>query len=221
MKILDVPQTGTVGETVTYQSRFGIIRRQKVIPRDPRTALQLDRRTAFQRARQFWGTFTDEQFLAWNTLASTRRTHPVLGQSSGLSGYELAVQINVHLATFGLPMVPTPSPVPVFPDNPVLGLNITRAGNAVSLELPLSAQPVQYIVVLGARPQSPGVSYVDHYSILGLLPDPEDGVCDITDLYLAKFHLLPAGKRIFIRTVQQINGWRDLPKTISGRIPAQ
>jgi hypothetical protein len=221
MKILDVPQTGSVGETVTYQSRFGIIRRQKVIPRDPRTALQLDRRTAFQRARQFWGTFTDEQFAAWNTLASTRRTHPVLGQSSGLSGYELAVQINVHLATVGLPMTPTPSPVPVFPDNPVLGLNLTNIGGAVSLELPLSAQPVQYIVVLGARPQSPGVSYVDHYSILGLLPDPEGGVCDITDLYLAKFHLLPAGKRIFIRTVQQINGWRDLPQTIFARILAQ
>ena len=221
MKILDVPQTGTVGETVTYQSRFGIIRRQKVIPRDPRTPLQLDRRTVFQRARQFWGTLTDEQFLAWNTLASTRRTHPVLGQSSSLSGYELAVQINVHLATLGLPMLPTPSPVPVFPANPVVGLNITRGGGAVSLKLPLSAQPVQYIVVLGARPQSPGVSYVDHYSILGLLPDPEGGVCDITELYLAKFHLLPVGKRIFIRTVQQINGWRDLPQTISARILAQ
>ena len=221
MKILDVSQTGSVGETVTYQSRFGIIRRQKVIPRDPRTPLQLDRRTAFQQARQFWGTLTDEQFAAWNTLARTRQTHPVLGQSSNLSGYELAVQINVHLATIGLPMTPTPSPVPVFPANPVVGLNITRGGGAVSLKLPLSAQPVQYIVVLGARPQSPGVSYVDHYSILGLLPDPEGGVCDITDLYLAKFHLLPVGKRIFIRTVQQINGWRDLPKTISARILAQ
>ena len=123
------------------------------------------------------------------------------------------------MATVGLPMLPTPSPVAVFPDNPVLGLNITRAGGAVSLKLPLSAQLVQYIVVLRARPQSPGVSYVDHYSILGLLPEPEGGLCDITDLYLAKFHLLPAGKRIFIRTVQQINGWRDLPKTISARIP--
>jgi hypothetical protein len=101
-----------------------------------------------------------------------------------------------------------------------LGLNITRAGGAVSLELPLSAEPVRYIVVLGARPQSPGVSYVDHYSILGLLPDPEGGLCDITELYLAKFHLLPAGKRIFIQTVQQINGWRDLPKTVSARILA-
>jgi hypothetical protein len=220
MKIRDVPQTGSVGETVTYPSRFGLIRRRKVIPRDPRTGPQIDRRTAFQRARHFWGTFTDEQFLAWNTLASTRQTHPVLGESSNLSGYELAVQINVHLATVGLPMVSTPSPVPVFPANPVAGLNITNIGGDVSLKLPLSAQPVQYIVVFGARPQSPGVSYVDHYTILGLLPDPEGGVCDITDLYLAKFSLLPAGQRIFIRTVQQINGWRDLPQTISARIPA-
>ena len=98
-------------------------------------------------------------------------------------------------------------------------LNITSAGGAVSLKLPLSAQPVQYILVLGARPQSPGVSYVDHYTILGLLPDPEGGLCDTTELFLAKFHLLPVGQRIFIRTVQQINGWRDLPQTISARIP--
>ena len=220
MKILDVPQTGSVGETVTYQSRYGLIRRRKVIPRDPRTGPQIDRRTAFQRARSFWGTFTDDQFLAWNTLARTRQTHPVLGESSDLSGYELAVQVNVHLATVGLPMVSTPSPVPDFPANPVVGLNITNLGGDVSLKLPLSAQPVQYIVVLGARPQSPGVSYVDHYTILGLLPDPEGGVCDITELYLAKFHLLPVGQRIFIRTVQQINGWRDLPQTISARIRA-
>jgi hypothetical protein len=82
-----------------------------------------------------------------------------------------------------------------------LGLNITCADGAVSLKLRLSAQPAQYIVVLGAKPQNPGVSYVDHYRILGLLPDPEGGLSDITELYLAKFHLLPVGKRIFIRTV--------------------
>jgi len=221
MKIRDVPQVGSVGGTVTYQSRFGLIRRQKVIPRDPCTPLQLDRRTAFQRARQFWGTLTDEQVLAWNTLARTRQTRPVLGQSSDLSGYELAVQINVHLATVGLPMVPTPSPVPIFPDNPVSGLHITRVGEAVSLQLSLSAQPVQYIVVFAARPQSPGTSYVDHYCTLGLLPEPKDGLCDITSLYLAKFKVLPVGKRIFIQTIQQINGWRDLPKTLSARILAQ
>jgi hypothetical protein len=65
------------------------------------------------------------------------------------------------------------------------------------------------------------VSYVDHYTILGLLPDPEGGRCDTTELFLAKFHLLPVGQRSFIRTVHQINGWCDLPQTISARIPAQ
>ena len=49
------------------------------------------------------------------------------------------------------------------------------------------------------------------YTILGLLPDPEGGLSDITGLYLDKSSLLPAGQCIFIQTVQQINGWRDLP----------
>ena len=57
--------------------------------------------------------------------------------------------------------------------------------------------------------------------LLGLLPDPQGGLSDITELYLAVFKLLPPGKRVFIQTVQQINGWRDLPKTISARIPPQ
>jgi hypothetical protein len=55
----------------------------------------------------------------------------------------------------------------------------------------LSAQPVRHVVVLGARAQSPGVSHVDHYKIPGLLPDLEDGLSDITELYLAQFKMLP------------------------------
>jgi hypothetical protein len=47
MKIRDVPQTGSIGDTVTYQSRHGLVRRRKVIPRDPRTAPQIDCRIAF------------------------------------------------------------------------------------------------------------------------------------------------------------------------------
>ena len=50
---------------------------------------------------------------------------------------------------------------------------------------------------------------------------PQTGTVGENITYLAKFHLLPVGQRIFIRTVQQINGWRDLPQTISARIPAQ
>jgi len=45
---------------------------------------------------------------------------------------------------------------------------------------------------------------------MGLLPDPKGGLSDPLGLYLDKLSLPPAGRRIFIHTVQQINGWRDL-----------
>ena len=38
-----------MGLTVTYQSRYGQIRRQRTIPRNPRTPVQMEWRAAFQR----------------------------------------------------------------------------------------------------------------------------------------------------------------------------
>jgi hypothetical protein len=220
MKIRDVPQTGSLGETVTYQNRYGQIRRQKIVPRDPRTRVQMERRAAFQRARDFWGTLTDEQFLAWDTVGSKRRTRAVLGRSSAVPGYLVSVSVNTHLATLGLPMVADPPPIPVFPANPVVRLMAITTGTAVSLKLQLSRKPGQSVLVFGVRPQGPGVTYVDHYTLLGVLPDEDDQVVDITELYVCKFGVPPAGKRIYIQTLQQINGWRDRPKTTSARVLA-
>ena len=42
---------------------------------------------------------------------------------------------------------------------------------------------------------------------------------DITDLYVGKFGVPRAGSRVFIRTLQQINGWEDLPKQTSAIVP--
>lgn len=147
MKVRDVPQTGSLGESVSYKNRYGLIRRRKITPRDPRTPVQVDRRSSFQRARAFWGTLTDEQFLAWNTVASTRRTRAVLGQSAPLSGYELSIHINTHLAMLNLPMASDPTPAPPFPANPIVGLIATNIHGAFSLKLQVSGTPVQY----GAR----------------------------------------------------------------------
>jgi hypothetical protein len=220
MKIRDVPQTGALGETVAYQSRYGLIRRRKVIPRDPRTPLQVDRRAAMRRAAAFWGTLTDEQRAAWNVLAQGRRTRAVLGQSGPISGYLLSVKLNCNVAAIGLPMMADPPSVPAFPLNPVARLIITNAGGATALKLRLSASPVHCLVVLGAKPQGPGVSYVDHYTILGVTPAPDGDLCDITALYVAKYGVPRPGKRIFIQTIQQINGWQDLPKPTTALVPA-
>ena len=218
MKILDTPQTGSLALTVTYQSRYGLIRRQRTIPRNPRTAVQMEWRDAFQRARSFWGTLSDEQSLGWDAAGQSRRTQAVLGRSGPIPGYLVSVSVNAHLAMIGLPMVTTPPPIPVFPTNPVVGLEITNTAGVVSIKFQLSGAPGQHVLVFGARPQSPGVRYVDHYPFLGVLPEEADGEVDITALYVAKFGVPPAGKRVFIQTLQQINGWQDQPNTLSARV---
>ena len=55
--------------------------------------------------------------------------------------------------------------------------------------------------------------------MLGPLPAPDGGVCDITDLYVARFGVPPVGSQVCIRTRQQINGWQDLPKQTSAIVP--
>ena len=208
-----------MGLTVTYQSRYGQIRRQRTIPRNPRTPVQMEWRAAFQRARSFWGTLSDEQFLAWEAAGQSRRTQSLLGRSGPISGYLVSVSVNTHLARVGLPMVTTPPPIPVFAANPVTGLVVTNIDGKVALQLQLSGKPGHYVLVFGARPQNPGVTYVDHYPFLGVLPEEAGETADINALYAARFGLPPAGKRVFIRTVQQINGWQDRPQTFSTRVP--
>jgi hypothetical protein len=44
-------------------------------------------------------------------------------------------------------------------------------------------------------------------------------VNDITVLYIKKYGVPPEGKRVFIRTQQQINGWRGKPWEASAVVP--
>src|SRR5574340_1673576 len=146
MKIRDASQSGSIGLTVTYQSRYGQVRRQKVIPRNPRSPLQMRWRTSLQRARSFWGTLSDEQRQAWEVVGQSSHTQAVLGRSTPIPGYLVCVSVNARPAMIGQPMVPTPPPIPVFPGNPVVGLVITNTAGTVSLKLQLSGKPGQFVL---------------------------------------------------------------------------
>jgi hypothetical protein len=220
MKELDVPKTGKRGNIVSYISRYGQITRQYVVPRDPHTAAQMDRRASFGRARFLWGKLSDEQRFGWNNSAAGNRTEPSLNQSGRLSGYLLFMRINCNLAAIGLPMIQDPPDIPQFGENPVGQLSITNNKCVIALKLKVSRAPAADILVFGSKPLSAGTTYVDHFTLLSLLPDRDRGLSDITDGYLAKYPVVPVGSRIFIRTVQQIDGWQDLPKQTSALVTA-
>ena len=173
----------------------------------------------YPHAAQLWATLTQEQYRRWKTAAEDHRTEKRLNQSGGLMAYHLFCRINCNLAAIGLPMVVEPPPVPQFGDNPVTQLRITNTNGVIALKLVVRGQPVPYVVVAGAAPRTAATNYVDHFTMLGVLPEPVDGEVDITELYVRQWGQPRPGSRVFIQLIQQINGWQHLPLRFSALVP--
>jgi hypothetical protein len=219
MKILDVPQSGKSGTSVSVQGRYGQFRRQLVIPKDPRTRDQVRVRLSLGRISARWNSLTEEQRGLWIAFAGSTRSRPRLGKSGRLTGQQLFVKINCTLASIGEPLVDVPPERPQFAANPVGSLSITNTRGAVALRLSVSKTPGAYIIVRGAAPCSQGVSFVRHFRILGRLPAPAAGASDITDMYVERFGVPRPGSRVFIHTNQQISGWEDGIKQTTAIVP--
>jgi hypothetical protein len=54
-----------------------------------------------------------------------------------------------------------------------------------------------------------------HSSALELV----SAIGDITKLYVDKYGVPPAGKRVFIHTRQQVNGWQEAAKKTTAVVP--
>jgi hypothetical protein len=220
MKILDVPQSGKFGVSVSVRTRYGQFRRPYSIARDPRTPDQLQMRKLLARIAACWRVLTEEQRALWIADGLEVDSHPSLGQSGSLTGCQLFTKINFNLAIVGADQVDEPPERPEFGKNPVGALLITNTGEGIALHLRVTGTPAQPILVLGYRPISAGARFARDFLILGLLPVPVGGVSDITDLYVARFGVPPVGMRLLIRTRQQIDGWDDLPVETMALVPA-
>ena len=197
---------------VAFKSRFGQVERQHVPLRKRRTAAQLRAQGEFGSASLGWNNLTDEQWDAWRERGKKVRSHPRGGESGPLTGQMFLTAINRNQALIGEPAILYPPERPAFGLNPVEGLSITQSGGGVALKLRVAKAPAAPILVFASRPYNAGRRYCDRFIYLGLLPAPEGKECDITELYLNK-HVKPRpGMRVIILTMQQVNGWRDVPR---------
>ena len=117
-------------------------------------------------------------------------------------------------------MFDLPPALPPFSPNPAAELLATIEGGVFQLKLHVLSQPAEHTLVLGALPCSPGVRCVQHFPFLGFLPASVDGWCDIADLFVSRYGRPAAGRAIFIRTRQHINGWNDPPKQVRAVVRA-
>jgi hypothetical protein len=220
MKISSIPKSGRKGSVVYLNTRHGMVARQFVRPRNPRTAEQQGHRDNVRTVTGRWRTLSAEQRAEWR--AATANTYFVTetGRRVRLNGYHHFVSLNTRRAGLGLPQFDLPPAEPVFSPNPVAELVVTNTGGKITLKLRVPSPPAQYTLVQGAAPVRTAVRCVQHFPFLGLLPPPTDGWSDITDLYVARYGVPKVGMAIWIRTCQHIDGWLDVPKVARDRVRA-
>src|ERR1019366_10525051 len=98
-------------------------------------------------------------------------------------------------------------------------LVITITGGIITLKLRVPSPPPS-TRWCKAPPRSGLASAVCSTSPSWGCCPPTDGWSDITELYVARHGVPEAGKAIWIRTCQHIDGWTDVPKVARARVPA-
>src|ERR1017187_5375003 len=208
MKTLDIPKSGKCGNIVAYQSRYGSCQRRLVVPANTQSPARQQRRRDFGGFAGAWGRgLTEEQRVAWNVAGPMVHSKTRLG-SGPLSGQQLFQGLNSARACIGkkkLLLVP-PAPV-IFEPNPAGQLTIRNREDGVRLLLKVTGRVTEDIMVFGQAPCSAGRMKRRNVAYLGLLPAPQDGMSDITDIYIAKYGEPRAGEKVFIVTRQQKDGW--------------
>ena len=214
MKVRTNPQSGRRSNVVAFRSWYGQCERAHVEPRKRRTAAQRHSQAEFGDASLGWNDLTDEQRDAWREFAKNVLSHPRGGQCGPLSGQVLFTAINRNQRLLGLPPFLYPPVRPAFPRNPVRAMAISQGSGGIALKLNVAEAPAGHILVFASRPYNAGRKYCDKFIYIGPLPASVGGESDITEQYLKK-HIPPwPGSRVIIRTVQQVDGWRDEPERI-------
>ena len=179
-----------------------------------------------------WGAFgdasgeeeplNDEEWRAWNEAARKEKRRRRWGPGRRFTWQNLRTEINSHQRFLDLPLFRYPPERPAFDTQPLGPLLAGERGGGVALQLGVPRLPAGHTLVFGSPPCPANRRACRDFRFLGLLPAPEGGVSDIAELYLKKFRYLPAGSRVFIRTWQQVDGWRaPYPRQFSVVIPGQ
>ena len=220
MKILDIPQSGKRGVTVSQGGRYGQISRALVIPTNPRTPAQMLIRNRLAAVAAKWRQLTQDQRDAWTAAAKAVNSTPRDGQSGTLTGGQLFSKINIANLTIGQQLVLDPPAKPGVSISPITGLVIAVAGGATTLKLTATDAPSDGTMVRVAAPVSAGRTKPGSYVYAGLAGDYANNAVDITALYTAKYGVPPAGTKVFVSVNQNISGWEDIPHEFWAIVPA-
>lgn len=157
MKILDVPQSGSVAGVTASRNRFGQYRRTRAIPVQPRSPKQTYVRGQLTIGSSAWRTLSDPSRTAWNDYAAQITRSDGLG--SGYSPTGASLYAATAILAPGLTVNDPPNVLPTY----VLGVLLvsytdpTPGPEALDVTLDTTS-PDNQVLIETSGPVSPGIT---------------------------------------------------------------
>lgn len=198
MKILDVPQSGSVAGQTSSRNRFGQYRRTRAIPVNPDTSLQGLVRDNMAHIASAWAGLTAPQRAAWEGCAVNFPKVDSLGQAIVLTGFQQFVRVNLAILRTGGSILSDVPAETIFSSN-AIGATAVAGTPALSVTF-TPPNPGQVLLIDASQQVSAGRSYWSDFRRLVERDDAATSPYNGLTAYTAKFGALVEGQRIFFRS---------------------
>jgi len=219
MKILDVPQSGSLAGQTASRNRFGQYRRTRSIPVNPGTTFQALARARMATNAAAWRALTAEQRAAWHVLGGNISRTDSLGQTYTLTGSQAYSSINGNNLAAGNAVVGD-APALTEPGLVTLGAIIcTVAAHSVAYTVtPLPAG--ERLFIFASPMRSAGRSYEGDLRLILVTAAAAASPANIAAGYTARYGALVIGQRVFYSVARFALGFLGTPAAATSLVTA-
>lgn len=210
MKILDVPQSGSVAGVTSSRNRYGQYRRTRAIPVNPASIFQTNVRSRMQQNADGWKALTATQREGWGALGDQMQRTDSLGQTVTLTGFQAYCSVNNNQLAVGNAVLPD-APLFAIPA-PITSLTptITSASFSVAWTVtPLGAG--ERIMIFASPMRSAGRSYESDYRLISVSAAAGTSPSNVLAAYQARFGNPVTNSRIFTSVQRYSAGFVSTP----------
>lgn len=214
MKMLDVPQSGSIAGSTSSRNRYGQYKRTRAIPVNPNSAKQGTQRARLAVAAAAWRALTDAQRAGWTTLGQAMTRTDSLGQTYNLTGFQAYCSVNITNADAGNAAV-SAAPALVTP-SAIVTATVTLTAAAFSIAYtptPLSAG--ERLFTFCSPQRSPGRNYESDFRLIEVSAAAAASPANVYASYVARLGVPIVGQRIFIQLQRYSGGFLSGPLNTS------
>jgi hypothetical protein len=214
MKMLDVPQSGSVAGVTSSRNRFGQYRRTRATPVNPNSTFQGSVRNRLADNSAAWRALSDAQRAGWESLGAMISRTDSLGQSYTLNGFQAYCSVNNNNLAAGSAVVST-APAIVTPVG-LLTATITLTAAAFSIAYTATPLPTGARLFCFISPQrSAGRSYEGDYRLVHVSAAAAASPANVFAEYVARLGTPVVGNRVFLQLHTFLGGFLSGPLSTS------